>query len=73
MFLNTTWLAIILVVALAAWLAWRNIAVASGAPAAGDEAPGFSLQDQDGVTRSLEDFRGKALVLYFCPRADTPG
>ncbi|MEI6664531.1 MAG: peroxiredoxin [Chloroflexota bacterium] len=40
---------------------------------AGDAAPSFALQDQDGVTRRLEDFSGKNVVLYFYPRDETPG
>lgn len=36
-------------------------------------APNFSLQDQDGVTRTLADYAGKWLVLYFYPKDDTPG
>jgi thioredoxin-dependent peroxiredoxin len=40
---------------------------------AGDNAPGFALQDQDGKTVSLDDLAGKTVVLYFYPRADTPG
>ena len=39
----------------------------------GDKAPGFSLEDQNGKTVSLSDFGGKTVVLYFYPRADTPG
>ncbi|MFA5106359.1 MAG: thioredoxin-dependent thiol peroxidase [Candidatus Micrarchaeia archaeon] len=39
----------------------------------GRQAPGFSLQDQDGKTASLADCRGKWLVLYFYPKDDTPG
>jgi len=38
-----------------------------------DKAPDFTLQDQNGKELSLNDFRGKAVVLYFYPRADTPG
>ena len=40
---------------------------------AGDAAPAFALEDQDGETRRLEDFRGKNVVLYFYPRDETPG
>lgn len=40
---------------------------------AGDEAPPFSLPDQDGKTVSLEDFSGQRVVVYFYPRDDTPG
>jgi len=41
--------------------------------APGSKAPAFSLPDQDGVVRSLTDFAGKYLVLYFYPKDDTPG
>lgn len=40
---------------------------------AGDPAPGFELQNQDGDTVSLTDFAGSYAVVYFYPRADTPG
>lgn len=36
-------------------------------------APDFTLSDQDGTKRSLADYRGKWLVLYFYPKDDTPG
>jgi peroxiredoxin Q/BCP len=36
-------------------------------------APDFSLQDQDGTTRTLSDYAGQWLVLYFYPKDDTPG
>lgn len=39
---------------------------------AGDNAPPFSGKDQDGNTVSLNDFRGKKVVLYFYPEDDTP-
>ncbi len=39
----------------------------------GDKAPDFSLTSDSGGSASLEDFRGKTLVLYFFPKADTPG
>ena len=39
----------------------------------GDQAPTFSLPDQAGSTVRLEDFRGRVLLLYFYPKADTPG
>jgi len=38
-----------------------------------DKAPDFSLLDQDGNKVSLKDFKGKTVVLYFYPKADTPG
>jgi thioredoxin-dependent peroxiredoxin len=40
-------------------------------PAAGAKAPDFSLVGDDGRKVSLKDFRGKKLVLYFYPKADT--
>lgn len=39
----------------------------------GSPAPAFSLQDQNGKTVSLEDLRGHNVVLYFYPKAMTPG
>lgn len=39
----------------------------------GDKAPDFSLLDQDGNTVSLSDFQGRKLLVYFYPKADTPG
>lgn len=39
----------------------------------GDKAPDFSLPSDSGSEVSLKDFRGHRLVLYFFPRADTPG
>ena len=40
---------------------------------AGDKAPAFTLPDQHGNPVSLADLRGKDVVLYFYPKADTPG
>jgi peroxiredoxin Q/BCP len=39
----------------------------------GDAAPAFTLTDQDGRRVSLADFRGGPVLVYFYPRADTPG
>ena len=41
--------------------------------ATGDKAPEFTLPDQDGNAVSLSDFAGQTVVLYFYPKADTPG
>jgi thioredoxin-dependent peroxiredoxin len=41
--------------------------------AKGSSAPDFQLSDQDGIIRSLTEFRGKTIVLYFYPKDDTPG
>jgi thioredoxin-dependent peroxiredoxin len=40
---------------------------------AGNPAPDFTLPDQEGEDVSLSDFRGSKVVLYFYPKADTPG
>jgi thioredoxin-dependent peroxiredoxin len=66
------WLAIA-GIAVAGFLFWRGVASAADAPKAGDAAPAFTLPDQTGKTRSLADYRGKWLVLYFYPKDDTPG
>jgi thioredoxin-dependent peroxiredoxin len=39
----------------------------------GDKAPDFELPDQNGAPVKLSDFKGQTVVLYFYPRADTPG
>jgi peroxiredoxin Q/BCP len=39
----------------------------------GDQAPDFELPDQDGRSVKLSDFRGTPVVVYFYPKADTPG
>jgi peroxiredoxin Q/BCP len=39
----------------------------------GDAAPDFTLPDQDGAPVTLSDLRGRTVVLYFYPRASTPG
>lgn len=39
----------------------------------GDRAPDFTLPSQSGDAVSLKDYKGRTLVLYFFPKADTPG
>lgn len=39
----------------------------------GDKAPQFSAKDQDENLHTLEDYKGKKLVLFFYPKASTPG
>jgi thioredoxin-dependent peroxiredoxin len=39
----------------------------------GEQAPDFELPDQDGRAVKLSDFRGQRVVVYFYPKADTPG
>lgn len=41
--------------------------------AIGTQAPNFSLSDHNGNTVSLEQFSGKTVVIWFYPKADTPG
>ncbi|HEV8182725.1 MAG TPA: redoxin domain-containing protein [Candidatus Angelobacter sp.] len=38
-----------------------------------DKAPDFSLPNEDGKTIALKDYRGKNVVLFFYPKANTPG
>ena len=40
---------------------------------AGDDAPGFTLENADGTAISLKDFAGKNVALYFYPKDNTPG
>lgn len=40
---------------------------------AGDNAPNFSAKDQEGNLHQLEDYKGKKLVVFFYPKASTPG
>ncbi len=42
-------------------------------PAIGDSAPDFELLNQDGKTIKLSDYRGKKVILFAFPKADTPG
>ncbi|HEY2216433.1 MAG TPA: redoxin domain-containing protein, partial [Solirubrobacteraceae bacterium] len=42
-------------------------------PEPGDQAPDFELPDQDGRPVKLSNFRGQPVVVYFYPKADTPG
>ena len=39
----------------------------------GDKAPDFEVQDHEGRTVRLADLKGKKIVLWFYPKADTPG
>ena len=39
----------------------------------GDKAPDFTVNDQDGNPISLSDYKGKKLVVFFYPKANTPG
>ena len=39
----------------------------------GDNVPSFAAKDQDGNTVSLSDYKGKKLIVFFYPKASTPG
>jgi peroxiredoxin Q/BCP len=43
------------------------------APVAGDRAPAFNLSDQSGSKIRLSSFKGRKVLVYFYPKADTPG
>jgi peroxiredoxin Q/BCP len=45
----------------------------SASPKAGDKAPAFGLKDQRGDTVRLSGFKGRKVLVYFYPKADTPG
>ena len=66
-------IALVIVVVIAVFLWVHDRRINRHRPRRGDAAPSFSLPDQNGEARSLEEFRGKPLVLYFYPRDDTPG
>ena len=40
---------------------------------AGEKAPDFALEDQNGQKVKLGDFKGRKVLLYFYPKANTPG
>jgi thioredoxin-dependent peroxiredoxin len=42
-------------------------------PTIGSKAPNFTLPDEDGKMHSLEEYKGKWVLLYFYPKDDTPG
>lgn len=41
--------------------------------AVGTKAPAFSLPDQNGIMHTLEEYKGKKVILYFYPKDNTPG
>lgn len=60
-------------IALVASMAVTAGAAAQTPPRVGDAAPSFRLQDQHGKWHTLEDYRGKWVVMYFYPKDNTPG
>lgn len=67
------WMVLILVLGLAAALAWTYFSAPRAVPPVGGPAPEFALPDQSGALRRLDEFRGQWVVLYFYPKNDTPG
>ena len=39
----------------------------------GDKAPDFKVETQEGMSVKLQDFVGKTIIMWFFPKADTPG
>ena len=50
-----------------------NVFLVGGNLYIGTAAPNFELKDQDGIIHKLNDYKGKKLVIYFFPKAETPG
>jgi peroxiredoxin Q/BCP len=67
------WLAIVAVLIVSAALLVARAARAGELPKVGQPAPDFNLPDQNGKLHTLQEYRGKWLVLYFYPKDDTPG
>ena len=67
------WLVIIAVLIVFAALLVARAARAGELPKVGEPAPSFNLPDQNGKLHTLQEYRGKWLVLYFYPKDDTPG
>ncbi|MFA6922506.1 MAG: peroxiredoxin [Gallionella sp.] len=67
------WLAIVVAAIIFASLFVARAARAGELPVVGQAAPDFTLPDQHGKLHTLQDYRGKYLVLYFYPKDDTPG
>ena len=63
----------------AIWLLTINLlftsqqVIAADVPNIGSSAPMFKLQDQHGTLHTLEEYKGKWLVMYFYPKDNTPG
>ena len=50
-----------------------KVSLFSSSLTVGENAPDFTLNDQSGKQQSLENYKGKKLVIYFFPKAFTPG
>jgi peroxiredoxin Q/BCP len=71
--MDMKWLAIIAALIVFAALLVARAARAGELPEVGKPAPDFNLPDQHGKQHTLQEYRGKWLVLYFYPKDDTPG
>ena len=58
---------------LAVIVMWMRLGCAGERPQVGQPAPLFSLPDQNGKVHSLDEYKGRWVVLYFYPKDDTPG
>jgi thioredoxin-dependent peroxiredoxin len=67
------WLAVVAALIVLAALFVARAARSGELPEVGKPAPDFDLPDQNGKQHTLQDYRGKWLVLYFYPKDDTPG
>jgi len=65
--------AFVFVFAIVAVLACNRASAVNEMPAVGAAAPSFNLTSNEGKPVSLNDFKGKWVVLYFYPKDDTPG
>jgi thioredoxin-dependent peroxiredoxin len=63
---------LVVVVGLLVFLVSRSSS-RSATPTEGSAAPDFTLLSQDGLPASLQDYRGKWVILYFYPKDQTPG
>jgi peroxiredoxin Q/BCP len=50
-----------------------KVKASADVPRVGDKAPDFQLKTDDGKEVSLNDFKGKRVLLFFFPKANTPG
>jgi peroxiredoxin Q/BCP len=69
---SALWALVLLLIGQAA-ARMANSAEVSTPPSVGTTSPAFRLQDHAGAWHSVNDYRGKWLVLYFYPKDDTPG
>lgn len=62
----------IVLCAFLAWAVWQGL-YTGPIPSIGTRAPNFTLQAQDGTSKTIDSYAGHWLVLYFYPKDDTPG